>query len=149
MATYAAMVESHDFYIGRVLDYLRESGQLENTLIVYLPDNGPEGSDAFGPLANSLWKNWTEDHFDMSDEAIGRANSSRQLGLEWANATTGPLQWWKWFIAEGGIRVPLIVKPPQDSDFDQQGVMSSTTLSVKDLPMTMLDYAEVKHPAML
>ncbi|WP_261833148.1 arylsulfatase [Vibrio ishigakensis] len=146
MATYAAMVESHDFYIGRVLDYLRESGQLENTLIVYLPDNGPEGSDAFGPLANSLWKNWTEDHFDMSDEAIGRANSSRQLGLEWANATTGPLQWWKWFIAEGGIRVPLIVKPPQDSDFDQQGVMSSTTLSVKDLPMTMLDYAEVKHP---
>lgn len=85
----------------------------------------------------------------MSDEAIGRANSSRQLGLEWANATTGPLQWWKWFIAEGGIRVPLIVKPPQDSDFDQQGVMSSTTLSVKDLPMTMLDYAEVKHPAML
>lgn len=146
MATYAAMVETHDFYIGRVLDYLRQSGQLENTLVIYMPDNGPEGSDAFGPLANSLWKNWTTDHFDMSDEAIGSANSSRQLGLEWTNATTGPLQWWKWFIAEGGIRVPLIIRPPESSNFDQQNVLSNTTLSVKDLPMTMLDYAEVKHP---
>ena len=146
MATFAAMVESHDFYIGRVLDYLEQSGQLENTLIVYMPDNGPEGSDAFGPLANELWKNWTLDNFDMSDEAIGTISSSRQLGLEWANATTGPLQWWKWFVAEGGVRVPLIIRPPENSNFDQQNVLSSTTLSVKDLPMTMLDYANVKHP---
>lgn len=82
----------------------------------------------------------------MSDEAIGSTSSSRQLGLEWTNATTGPLQWWKWFIAEGGIRVPLIVRPPENSDFNQQNVLSNITLSVKDLPMTMLDYADVKHP---
>ena len=146
MATYAAMVETQDFYIGRLLDYLRQSGQLDNTLIVYMPDNGPEGSDAFGPLANSLWKNWTTDHFDMSDEAIGSVKSSRQAGLEWANATTGPLQWWKWFVSEGGVRVPLIIRPPVTSKFNQQGKMVDITLSVKDLPATMLEYAGVKHP---
>ncbi|CAK2039964.1 arylsulfatase [Vibrio crassostreae] len=146
MATYAAMIEAQDFYIGRVLDYLRETGELENTLVIYMPDNGPEGSDAMGPLANSLWKNWTEDHFDMSDEAIGTSRSSRQLGIEWANASTGPLQWWKWFVSEGGVRVPLIVSPPEGTGFDQQGAMSNTTLSVKDLPMTILDYAGVAHP---
>ncbi|MGI9318739.1 MAG: sulfatase-like hydrolase/transferase, partial [bacterium] len=146
MATYAAMIESHDFYIGRVMDYLRESGQLDNTLIVYMPDNGPEGADAFGPLSNSLWVDWSSKHFDMSDEAIGTGASSRQTGLEWANATTGPLQWWKWFISEGGVRVPLIVRPPKSSEFDAAGEISDITLSVKDLPATILDYAKVKHP---
>ena len=146
MATYAAMVESHDFYIGRVLDYLRESGRLDNTLIIYMPDNGPEGADAFGPLSNSLWVDWVSKHFDMSDEAIGTGRSSRQIGLEWANASTGPLQWWKWFISEGGVRVPLIIRPPKNSDFDAAGQLSNITLSVKDLPMTILDYAGVEHP---
>jgi arylsulfatase len=147
MATYAAMVESHDFYIGRLLDYLEGSGQLDNTLVIYMPDNGPEGSDAFGPLANELWKNWVKDNFDMSDEAIGSIHSSRQVGLDWTNATTGPLRWWKTFVAEGGIRVPLIVRPPEGSKFNQQNVMSETTLSVKDVPMTILDYAGVEHPS--
>lgn len=146
MATYAAMIESQDFYIGRVLDYLRESGQLDNTLIFYMPDNGPEGADAFGPLSNDLWVNWVGDHFDMSDAAIGTASSSRQIGLEWANATTGSLQWWKWFVAEGGVRVPLIVKPPTSSKFARMGELSSTTLSVKDVPATIMNYAGIEHP---
>ncbi|MGB0259065.1 MAG: sulfatase-like hydrolase/transferase, partial [Coraliomargarita sp.] len=146
MATYAAMIESQDFYIGRVLDYLRETGQLENTLVFYMPDNGPEGADAFGPLSNSLWVSWVEDHFDMSDAAIGSGGSSRQIGLEWANASTGSLQWWKWFVAGGGARVPLIVRPPAGSSFDLGGELTSTTLSVKDVPMTILSYAEIEHP---
>lgn len=146
MATYAAMIETQDFYIGRLLDYLRECGELDNTLVIYMPDNGPEGSDAFGPLANSLWKSWTKDHFDMTDEAIGSSKSSRQLGIEWVNGTIGPLQWWKWFVAEGGIRVPMILRPPISSKFDKQGDMVDITLSVKDLPVTILNYAGVKHP---
>jgi len=146
MATYAAMIETQDFYIGRLLDYLRENGELDNTLIIYMPDNGPEGSDAFGQLANNLWKNWTKDHFDMSDKAIGTGSSSRQLGIEWVNGTIGPLQWWKWFVAEGGVRVPMIMRPPLSSKFNKQGEMVDITLSVKDLPATMLNYAGVTHP---
>ena len=146
MATYAAMIESQDFYIGRLIDYLSVSGQLENTLIIYMPDNGPEGADAFGPLSNSLWVNWVQDHFDMSDSAIGTEVSSRQIGLEWANATTGSLQWWKWFISEGGIRVPLIIRPPETSAFKRHGELSNITLSVKDIPATIMSYANVQHP---
>ena len=45
MATYSAMMESQDHHIGRLLDYLRETGELDNTLIIYTTDNGPEGTD--------------------------------------------------------------------------------------------------------
>ena len=43
MATYAAMIEDQDNRIGQILAYLKESGQLDNTLVVYMTDNGPEG----------------------------------------------------------------------------------------------------------
>jgi arylsulfatase A-like enzyme len=43
MATYAAMIEDQDNRSGQILEHLKESGQLDNTLVVYLTDNGPEG----------------------------------------------------------------------------------------------------------
>ena len=83
---------------------------------------------------------------DIAD--VGHGNSNWQIGIEWANATTGSLQWWKWFIDEGGIRVPLIVVPPKShgDKFTRLGDVSDTFLSVKDLPMTILQYAGVEHP---
>ena len=60
MATYAAMMESQDAQIGRLLQYLQRTGQLENTLIVYLGDNGPEGLDIEGPLSNPQATRWIQ-----------------------------------------------------------------------------------------
>jgi arylsulfatase len=149
MATYAAMIEDQDNRTGQILDYLKESGQLDNTLVVYLTDNGPEGFEPTHPkTGNPEMAKWIANNFDQSFEAIGSAESEHTIGVSWANAATGGLQWWKWFIGEGGIRVPMMIVPPGafSSDYARSGEISNAVISVKDLPMTMLDYAGVTHP---
>jgi len=149
MATYAAMIEDQDNRTGEILDYLKESGQLDNTLVIYVTDNGPEGFEATHPrTGNPEMAKWIETQFDQSFEAIGTANSEHTIGVSWADASTGGLQWWKWFIGEGGIRVPMMIVPPGafSADYSQAGLISNAVMSVKDLPMTILDYAGVSHP---
>jgi arylsulfatase A-like enzyme len=149
MATYAAMIEDQDNRIGQILDYLKESGQLDNTLIVYVTDNGPEGFEPTNPkTGNPAMAQWVEKNFDSSFEAIGTANSENVIGTSWANAATGGLQWWKWFIGEGGIRVPMMVVPAGafSEKYARAGEKSNAVASVKDIPMTILDYANIKHP---
>ena len=149
MATYAAMIEDQDNRIGQVLAYLQESGQLDNTLVVYMTDNGPEGFEPTNPkTGNPEFAQWIEKQFDSSFEAIGTANSENVIGTSWANAATGGLQWWKWFVGEGGIRVPLMIVPPGgfNSDYVRAGEKSNAVVYVKDVPMTILEYANVKHP---
>ncbi|MGB1004302.1 MAG: arylsulfatase [Salibacteraceae bacterium] len=148
-ATYAAEIEDQDNRIGQILDYLKESGQLENTLIVYLSDNGPEGMEAENPhTGNQEFGEWIATNYDTSFEAIGTANSSNYIGTSWANAATGGLSWWKWFIGEGGTRVPMIIVPPgaTSNNYARAGEISNAVMSVKDLPMTILDYAGIEHP---
>ena len=145
-ATFAAMVQSQDYHIGRLVDYLRETDQLDNTLIIYLTDNGPEGADPFGRLGNKLWTDWVEKNYSTKVEDIGTGNSNRTIGMGWANAATGPLQWWKWFVGEGGVRVPLIIVPPADHPVPEPGGMSDTTLSAKDISATIFEYTGVSHP---
>ena len=149
MATYSAMIEDQDYRIGQFLDYLEDSGQLDNTLIVYVTDNGPEGLEPTNPkTGNPEFAKWIENQFDSSFEAIGTANSENVIGTSWANAATGGLQWWKWFIGEGGIRVPMMVVPPGafNSKYARSGETSNAVAYVKDIPMTILEYANVSHP---
>jgi len=146
MATYSAMMESQDYHIGLVLNYLRETEQLDNTLIVYLADNGPEGLDERGELSIPMATNWTRSNFSQEFDHIGRGDAFAFIGTDWANASTGGLQWWKWFIGEGGIRVPMIVVPPKTSSSSRAGEMTREFASVKDVPLTILDYAGVEHP---
>jgi arylsulfatase A-like enzyme len=148
-ATYAAMIESQDRHIGKLLDYLRETGQRDNTLIIYMTDNGPEGAGEFGKLSNPSVNAWLKARFSSNVEDIGKGNTNHQIGLNWANAATGALSWWKWFIGEGGIRVPLIISPPRaiDGKLEGSGSLNQELFSVKDLPATILDYAGVTPPS--
>ena len=147
-ATYAAMIESQDRHVGKLLDYLRETGQRENTLIIYMTDNGPEGAGDFGRLSNPAINAWQKNRWSQEIDDIGKGNSNWQIGVGWANGASGPLSWWKWFIGEGGIRVPLIISPPSAGygPLEAKGSMNNEMFSVKDLPMTILDYAGVTHP---
>jgi len=146
MATYSAMMESQDYHVGLLLNYLRETGRLDNTLIIYLSDNGPEGLDVDGELSNPIATGWVRRNFSQDIEDIGRGNAFGFIGTDWADSATGGLSWWKWFIGEGGVRVPLIIVPPQDGRFKRSSVKSTAFASVKDVPMTILDYAGVEHP---
>jgi arylsulfatase A-like enzyme len=146
MATYAAMMESQDANIGRIMNYLRESDELANTLVIYISDNGPEGQNIRGPLSHEKLAAWLEAVSNPSIESIGDGDNYAFLGTELANATTGGYSWWKWFIGEGGVRVPLIIVPPADTRFTRKGTKTDVFVSVKDVPVTILDYAGIQHP---
>jgi arylsulfatase len=146
MATYSAMMESQDFHIGLLLNSLRETGQLDDTLVIYMADNGPEGLDVQGELSNPKATKWVENNYSQELEDIGAGNAFGFIGTDWADAATGSLQWWKWFIGEGGVRVPMVLMPPRNRPFTRRGETTNAFASVKDLPMTILDYTGVAHP---
>lgn len=149
MANYAAMIEDQDQRIGDIIDYLKESNQLDNTLIIYLTDNGAEGLEPTNPkTGNAQFQQWIETNFSTEYDSIGTPNSINTIGTSWANATTGDLRFWKWFVGEGGIRVPMMVLPPGalTEKYARAGEVSNAVVSVKDLPMTILDYAGIEHP---
>lgn len=149
MATYAAMFEDQDYHTGRLIDYLDMNGMLDNTLVIYVSDNGPEGFDPSSKFTgNPTVQRWFKANFDQSIEAVGGMDTFSYLGISWANAATGDLSWWKWFIGEGGIRTPAIIAPPgaYNGKYSRAGETSDATLSVRDLPMTILDYAGIEHP---
>ena len=146
MATYSAMMESQDYHIGILVNYLRETGELDNTLIVYLADNGPEGLGLEGELSNAGATRWVMNNFSQEPADIGNGNAFAFIGSDMANASTGGLQWWKWFIGEGGVRVPLVIVPPKNTPYALAGSKTSSYANIRDIPLTILDYANVKHP---
>jgi arylsulfatase len=146
MATYSAMMESQDYHIGMLLNYLQETGELDNTLVIYTSDNGPEGSGLRGELSSPSFTRWVRATFSQEFDDIGQGDTFDFIGTDWAGAANGSLQWWKWFIGEGGIRVPLLVVPPRNQAFTRSGEVTNEYAFVKELPMTILDYAGIDHP---
>ncbi|MBY8976900.1 arylsulfatase [Rhodobacteraceae bacterium NNCM2] len=138
MEVYAAMVDNLDVNIGRVIDYLKETGQYENTYIIIMSDNGPEGN----PLQGPMFKEWIDAH-DNSFENIGRKGSFVAAGPGWAEASSAPFRAFKSYTSEGGIRVPAIIHYPQNASI--RGV-SSAVATVRDITPTILDAAHVEHP---
>ncbi len=146
MATYSAMIESQDIHIGLLLNHLRETGRLDNTLIIYLSDNGPEGIDYDGTLSHPAFNKFVDAFFSKDMADVGSGKMFGFIGTDWADSATGGLSWWKWFISEGGVRVPMLVVPPRNSAFALKGARTAEFATVKDLPMTILDYAGIAHP---
>lgn len=109
MEVYAAMVENLDHNVGRLIDALRDAGELERTVVVFCSDNGPEGNPV-GELAGI--GEWVERRFDNGLENLGREGSYCWLSPGWAQATGAPFRLFKTFPTQGGVRVPAIVSWP-------------------------------------
>ncbi|RFU27469.1 hypothetical protein B7463_g8876, partial [Scytalidium lignicola] len=145
MEAYAGMVQRMDTQIGRVLDHLRSNGELDNTFVIFMSDNGAEGLllEAVPIIRGDVFDHIAQ-HYDNSLENIGQRNSYVWYGPHWASAATAPSRLYKAFTAEGGIRVPLILRyppltvPRPDIDHSFSTVM--------DIMPTILDLAGVKHP---
>ena len=139
MEIYAAMIENLDRHVGRLFDFLRESGEAENTYVVFFSDNGPEGNQ-IGTMYDN--ENWIPDRFDNSLENMGRVDSYVWLGPGWAQASSGPFRLFKGMTTEGGVRTPAIVSHPT---LGRSG-RSDAPVTVKDIAPTLLELAGVEHP---
>ncbi len=134
MEIYAAMVENLDHNIGRLVGFLRDRGVLEDTTIIFLADNGPEGNDV-GQIAGI--GEWVPRRFDNSLPNMGRADSYVWYGPAWAQAGAAPFRLFKAFPTEGGVRVPAIVA---GGGFERRG-RTETLATVMDIAPTLLDAA--------
>ncbi|MDE0513050.1 MAG: arylsulfatase [Gammaproteobacteria bacterium] len=142
MQVYAAMTEAMDFHIGRVLDYLEREGLADNTLVIFLSDNGAEGGNPLDFYGQPGF-DWAEGRFDVGLENLGRPGSYAWLGAGWAYVGSTPLRYFKGFPTEGGIRTPAIFSLPGRIE---AGAVSPAPANVLDLPVTLLDYAGIDHP---
>ncbi|OUY07865.1 arylsulfatase [Acinetobacter populi] len=144
MEIYAAMVDRMDQNIGRVITYLEQQNELDNTIVIFLSDNGAEGAQlealpVFGPDLTRVISHY----YDNSLNNLGRANSYVWYGEQWAQAATAPSRLYKAHTSEGGIRTVSFIRFPQ---FKRQQQISHEFLTVMDLLPTLLDYLNIQHP---
>jgi arylsulfatase A-like enzyme len=137
MEIHAAMMENLDDNVGRVITYLEESGQLDNTFVFFMSDNGAESDRS--EKKPGMKENVTSGGFFNTDyETLGTKRSWAYIGPGWAQATTAPYQRFKGFLAEGGTRVTSFASHPtlvKSQSIDGQ------YLNVMDVMPTFLDLA--------
>lgn len=146
METYAAMVEVLDENIGRFLDRLEEKGELDNTMVLFMSDNGAEGMlmEAL-PLAIGRINLFVDKYYDNSFDNIGRPNSFVTYGDQWAQAATAPHSMYKMWTTEGAIVCPLVFSYPPLTGKSAGGVFPAFA-TVMDILPTVLELAGVEHP---
>jgi arylsulfatase len=130
-----------DYNYGRVIDFLGDIGELDNTVIVFLSDNGanPFYSTDYPGAADPEFVN----QFDNSLENLGNPGSNYAYGPGFSTASGGPLDWFKLTVGEGGIRVPLIMAGPGIP----QGQTTDAFAYVWDILPTLLEITGAEYPA--
>ena len=151
MELYAGMVENMDYHIGRLINYLKEIGEYENTIFIVFGDNGAEGTDLFKMIAGSpgtrdflfAAANWSE----TDPNAWGDPGSYVGYGPMWAQVSMTPLSQYKGWMGEGGIRNALIVSGPVVKR--PAGSINNGQMHVADIMPTLLEIANAKYPKIL
>jgi len=149
MELYAGMVEYMDDQIGRVFDYLKEIGEYENTVVMFISDNGAEGNDLRAMVAGRVgsfgflhaMNNFAED----AHNSLGRKGTYAEYGPAWAQVSMAPFRIFKGWVSEGGIRSPLIVSGPGVQGAGQ--INKTAILHVMDIVPTVLELAGIEHPS--
>ncbi|ETX26740.1 sulfatase [Roseivivax isoporae LMG 25204] len=146
MQVNAGMIEAADFHIGRLLDHLESTGQLENTIVVVTSDNGAEAGviGLENPVVDLLLSGIHRiEGLDTSPENMGLPGSLTAIGPEWASVEVSPFNLYKFYSSEGGLRVPLVMAGP---GVNVTGIQDAP-VHVADLMPTLLDAAGVAYDA--
>ncbi|MGV3541467.1 MAG: sulfatase-like hydrolase/transferase, partial [Rufibacter sp.] len=130
MATYAAQVDVMDQGVGRIMETLKKNNLLENTMVIFLSDNGGCHEDV--------------SRKDKSVEKLGSEESYESYRPHWANLSNTPYRRYKSMTHEGGINAPFIVHWPQG--VKQKGTMNRTPTHLIDLMPTFLKMAGATYP---
>lgn len=148
MQTYAGMLDNMDTNIDRLLGYLDEKGIADNTIVIFMADNGPDPNQL--PLS-AEYQDWYKANYEkvyMEDFAgdysdMGQKGVYADYGPGWAAASATPGSYFKTYSTEGGLRVPLIVRFP---GVVEPGSQIDKFSYVRDIMPTLLELAEVPVP---
>ena len=133
MATYAAMIDCVDQNVGKIITKLKELDAYDNTLILFLHDNG--GCSQGGKTGSNKGKG-----------ECGTAESFAYYGASWANASNTPFRRYKKWIHEGGIATPLVVHWPNGVKRELHGSVVNTPAHVIDIMPTLAELAAAVYP---
>lgn len=144
MEVFAGMLEHTDAQIGRLIEYLRETGELDHTVVVFLSDNGAsaEGGSlgTFNNYGSSNSEQYVLEHLDE----IGSEASYNHYPIGWANAGNTPFPWYKMFTYCGGVKDAMIVRYPEL--ISDPGSVRTQYHHVSDITPTMLDIIGIEKP---
>ncbi len=146
MAVYAAMVEAMDFHIGRLIQHLKDTDRYDNTIFIFASDNGSEGSGAgVEPIpANNLMLSLMDYNDDY--ENLGLKSSYGTIGPNFASAAASPLSFYKFYVGEGGLRVPLIIAGEPLTLSDPNSIIDAFSYATDIVP-TILQLTDTPNPA--
>ncbi|HEX7854547.1 MAG TPA: arylsulfatase [Sphingobium sp.] len=143
MEVFAAMVDRLDQNVGRVVAELKRSGKLDNTVILFLSDNGPEGMDYDNAELASLKKR--HDESDNRLDNLGAATSFVGYGPGWASASAAPSWLYKTYATEGGTRTASFITGP--ASLVGPARIGRAFLTAADIAPTLLALAGAPDPS--
>jgi arylsulfatase A-like enzyme len=147
---FAAFLDHTDDQIGRLVEGLRSLGELDNTLLVVLADNG--ASQEGGPFGVMHEMKFFNGILETPEEAIGRLDdiggphSHTNYPWGWAQCGNSPFKWYKQNTHEGGVHVPMIVHWPQRIPDGASGKMRDQFVFVSDVAPTIYELIGVTPP---
>ena len=166
MEVYAAMIDSMDRGIGKIVDSLRKNNQLENTIVFFMQDNGgcqetigrggkgkpraqtpPLKKLADDYLQPRMIPIQTRDGFPIRQGKTvfaGPADTFVGYGIGWATVSNTPFRMYKHYVHEGGISTPLVVHWPKG--LQRHGELEATPGHLIDVMATAVDLAGAKYP---
>lgn len=137
MSIYAAQIHRLDQGIGEVINELEKLGQADNTIIMFLSDNG--GSDEYDPMGSDFWGNFWDEN-----ARPGSGESFHTYGSSWANLSNTPFRYYKKDTYEGGIATPFIVKWP--GKIANKGSITHAVGHINDVMTSICDITGIKYP---
>ena len=143
MAVYGAMVEAMDFHIGRLVAHLKSIGEYDNTIFIFSSDNGAE---AMGRAVQNSWLNrrgLASQGYSVDYDTLGLKGSFNAINPGFASAASSPLAYYKFYLGEGGLRVPLIVAGEALAIKNQ---LINASAYVTDITPTILALTGVESP---
>ena len=150
MEVYAAMVEYMDQEVGRLVEHLREIGELDDTVIVFFSDNGPNPNDPIQQAQRRagviLAANFYATNYRTAYESWGRKDGFVAQATPWAQVSATPFSGFKLTTFEGGLRSPLIAWTPGHPRAGQ--IETEAIVHVSDLAPTVLSLAGIPASAL-
>lgn len=146
MAVHAAMVDRIDQGVGKIVDELKKNGEYENTIIMFLSDNGASPEEYFNPGFDRPSE--TRDGEKIKYRNIkdyGKETTWGYFGQPWASAVNTPFRYWKKESFEGGCHTPLIVHWPKGLK-TKPGTLTDQPGHIIDILPTCLDLTGAHYP---